>query len=141
LLLEDEFFASGVAQFLIEHRRRLAEADDPKLFHDRLRKSLKSACLRAGVPVVSPYTLRHVGMSIAKGSMSAVEVAYSAGHKTDRTAGERYARSRKSKGKLPDPSEAFSVIATDTAVIKRTGRVTRAENMQKKAHQTSLRPR
>jgi hypothetical protein len=135
LRLADDELAAGVARFLVEHQRRLKEAGTPKRHHDRVRKALTAACRRAGVVALSPYSLRHLGMSMAKASMPAVEVAYAAGHGTDRTAGERYARARKGKGLPPSMSDAFSVTPEDAAVVRVSGRATRAQNLARQAAQ------
>jgi integrase len=133
LHLADDELAAGVAQFLVEHKRRLKEAGSPKRHHDRVRKALAAACRRAGVVALSPYSLRHLGMSAAKASMPAVEVAYAAGHGTDRTAGERYARARKSKGLPPSMTDAFSVAPEDAKVVRVSERATRAQNLERQA--------
>lgn len=59
---------------------------------DRLSARLARICKSIGIRRVSFYTLRHVGMAIAKNNLSAREVAAAAGHASVRTATSHYAR-------------------------------------------------
>jgi integrase len=76
-------------------------------------------CQKAGVRRVSLYTLRHLGMATAKRFLAPEEVAALAGHATDRTATEHYAKARygrRAPAVLPRANEA------DIARVRKTGR-------------------
>ena len=65
-----------------------------KKLHDRLASRLARICKTLGIPRVSLYTLRHVGMATAKTWMAPVEVAAASGHASIRTATSHYAKCR-----------------------------------------------
>src|SRR5690606_24510420 len=60
----------------------------------RLAARLARVCKTLGIPRVSFYTLRHVGMATAKSWMTPLEVAAAAGHGSVRTAMSHYAKRR-----------------------------------------------
>jgi integrase len=76
-------------------------------------------CRKVRIRRVSPYTLRHVGMSTVKRFLIPEEVAALSGHASDRTATEHYAKARygrRAPAVLPRASEA------DVARVRKTGR-------------------
>lgn len=75
-------------------RDRAATAIKAKRAMGRLSTRLARACQQAGVARLSLYTLRHIGLASAKRVMTVAEVAAFAGHATDRTAGQHYAKRR-----------------------------------------------
>ena len=73
------------------HRRRVISG---------LAARLRRACVKMLIRPLALYSLRHVALATAKKMLTACEVAALAGHATDRTAGQHYAR-RRSGWSLP----------------------------------------
>ncbi|MBZ0163755.1 MAG: hypothetical protein K8H74_13720 [Notoacmeibacter sp.] len=110
-----------LARFVDEVARRVWAAGSFERFRDRLAARLARVCRQLRIPRLSLYAFRHKGMARAKYQMSAVEVAYAAGHATDRTATTHYARRRTGAGG-PDP--VFSVPESQLQKIRITGKAT-----------------
>lgn len=62
--------------------------------HERLAKALCRACEKIGIEKIALYTLRHVALTTAKRTLTAREVAAVAGHASERTAQQCYAKKR-----------------------------------------------
>ncbi len=82
------------ALFLGAFRDAAASAGSWKRLNDRLASRLARTCKAIGIPRVSLYTIRHVGMATAKTWMAPEEVAAAAGHGHVRTAMMHYAKAR-----------------------------------------------
>ena len=108
---------SDLHDFLKSFKRHVAEIG-ASVFQQRLRKRLKQACQTAGIAVLSPYTLRHVGMAHAKTVLTDLEVSYAAGHYSSRTKHVHYARKRKSKASWVSPDQAFSLDPVDVSLVR-----------------------
>jgi integrase len=65
-----------------------------QVFHERLAKALCRACQKIGIEKIALYTLRHVALATAKRTLTAREVAAVAGHASERTAQQCYAKKR-----------------------------------------------
>ncbi len=92
--------------FLRMYRTWIAAFGSPERFQAAIRNRLAYVAKVAGLPRIAPYTFRHTGMAAAKQEMDQVQVSYAAGHASDRTKIDHYARSRPSSGGWVSPSEA-----------------------------------
>ncbi|WP_332712776.1 hypothetical protein [Pelagibacterium mangrovi] len=85
---------SALRKFLHKLKEAVAAAGSWKKLHDRLASRLARVCKTLGIPRVSLYTLRHVGMATAKTWMTPAQVAAASGHASIRTATSHYAKRR-----------------------------------------------
>ena len=85
---------AALVNFLGHLHKALTAAGGWKTLLGRLASRLARVCKSLGIPRVSLYTLRHVGMATAKSWMEPVEVAAAAGHASVRTATSHYAKRR-----------------------------------------------
>lgn len=75
------------------------------------------------MPRLSPYSLRHIGMAVAKSVIDSQSVSYAAGHGSDVTKTAHYARTRDMGNGWLSPHEAFSVRDEDRKLVRLTGKV------------------
>lgn len=90
----DPEFIRALELYLKTFQKALSAAESWKALQDRLASRLARVCEILDIDRVSFYTLRHVGMSTAKRSMTPIEVAAAAGHASVRTAMSHYAKRR-----------------------------------------------
>lgn len=116
---------TDLANFIRELRVRTRAYKSPDAFYDVFRKQFSAACVDAKVPKLSPYSLRHIGMAVAKSEMDSQSVSYAAGHGSDVTKTVHYARTRDMGDGWLSPDQAFSVRDVDRALVRVTGKVKR----------------
>ena len=114
---------TDLANFLRELHLRTRAYKSSNAFYDVFRKQFTAACLEAKVPVISPYSLRHIGMAVAKSQMDSESVSYAAGHGSDVTKTVHYARTRDMGVGWLSPHQAFSVREEDKRLVRVTGKV------------------
>jgi integrase len=122
-IIADDAYLGALWEFIQEYRVRFKKADvDHETFQERLRQALRYACIVAGVPVLCGYSLRHIGMAVAKKTMHPLDVSYAAGHVSDRTKIDAYSRSKSMGGGWLSPADAFAVDSAKRKLVRQTGR-------------------
>jgi integrase len=108
--------------FLNELQNAIIETGCPRKLHNRLAARLARVCSSLGIPRVSLYTMRHVGMAMAKSLFSPVEVAAASGHASVRTATSHYAKKRATWVKFRPAgrptAESISAVRRTTGAFK-----------------------
>jgi integrase len=122
---DDLNFVRDLMHFLRVFRTWVSAMGSPVKLQVAIRNRLAYVSKSARLPRVSPYSFRHAGMAAAKEDMDQLQVSYAAGHGSDRTKIDNYARSRPSSGGWVSPKDAFSIPAERAAVVRQTGRVMR----------------